>query len=599
MKSVKLNPLTSLVVAAALAIGLAGCGSSSNTPEAVVETPPDPGPTEQETAQSDAAAAAMAAKSAADAADADAAAAEAATANLATMQTRAMASTEAMKARAEAEAAMEAYMDAKAASEAAEAAAGTTAAARALVMAEAAQERAEAAAMKAGDYSDMAIASAMMELKIDGTMKSVGDTSIDADAPKTEVTRGSGDSAEKTIMGLVSSVMTTGGETDARAGRPAVLSTGTKYQALRVGAAERSGENALAIGKNVDSEDDMSRLALVTAYAGTQTVNVYFSDGTVAQRSNKAGTIVTGSDGTTAVADGGDFAADGNLTHPLRPVGMFYRSGTVASAPSATVDTTSGLTGVPADTYDVAAAAKARQVYAFGPAATPTYVVLNNTETTEVAGGDDTQVYSYEVVTIHVALDADGLASTPPADGNTAENVYVTADIPAPVDYQHLHFGVWASLGDASKDGSQDITGLGIGFVQDIDGGGMTADMPITGDATYKGNWVATVESSVGDFALEDGTATVTADFGESEITATLTGLATLEGTITGSSFSGEKATVGANTLGLTGSTFDGSFSGGFYGAKAVEAAGVFDYSSNSGGAFRGAFGGYTDDTTE
>ena len=198
------------------------------------------------------------------------------------------------------------------------------------------------------------------------------------------------------------------------------------------------------------------------------------------------------------------------------------------------------------------------------------------------------------MVNIHVALDADGLASTPPADGESAENVYVTADIPAPVDYQHLHFGVWASLGEASKDGSQDITGLGIGFVQSDDG--MTADMPITGTATYNGNWVATVESSVGDFALEDGTAEVMADFGESEITATLNGLATLEGTITGSSFSGEKATVGANTLGLTGSKFDGSFSGGFYGDKAAEAAGVFDYSSSSGGAFRGAFGGATDD---
>ena len=42
---------------------------------------------------------------------------------------------------------------------------------------------------------------------------------------------------------------------------------------------------------------------------------------------------------------------------------------------------------------------------------------------------------------------------------------------------------------------------------------------------------------------------------------------------------------------------FEGSFSGGFYGAKAAEAGGVFDFASedNEGGAFRGAFGGRKD----
>ena len=39
---------------------------------------------------------------------------------------------------------------------------------------------------------------------------------------------------------------------------------------------------------------------------------------------------------------------------------------------------------------------------------------------------------------------------------------------------------------------------------------------------------------------------------------------------------------------------FMGSFSGAFFGPKAKEAGGVFDYSSedNEDGAFRGAFGG-------
>ena len=369
--------------AAVLAIGLTACGGSSTTTDpAPVEPPPPPPPTDQETTAGAAAAAAMAAKAASDAAKMSSDDAMAAVDGLATLQTNEMAAMYAAAAMDAAATAMAEYMKAKAASDAAAVATLASVAGVEKAKAEAAQMAAEDAAMMAADNAMKAMEAAMMELKVDGTMKSVGDTTIDADAPKTEVTSGSGDSAEKTITGLVSSVTTTGGATDARAGRPAVLATGTKYQALRVGAAERSGENALAIGKHVDSADDMSRLTLVTAYAGTQTVNVYFSDGTVAQRSNKAGTIVTGADGTTAIADGGDFAADGNLSHPLRPVGMFYRSGTGSTVPGVTL--TDGLTPVPdAATYNVAADAKMRQVYAFGPAATPIYVVLNNTETAD------------------------------------------------------------------------------------------------------------------------------------------------------------------------------------------------------------------------
>ena len=59
---------------------------------------------------------------------------------------------------------MAAYMDAKAASEAAAAATTTTAAVEARVAAMAAQEAAETAAMKAGEYIEMAVASAAGEL---------------------------------------------------------------------------------------------------------------------------------------------------------------------------------------------------------------------------------------------------------------------------------------------------------------------------------------------------------------------------------------------------------------------------------------------------
>ena len=87
----------------------------------------------------------------------------------------------------------------------------------------------------------------------------------------------------------------------------------------------------------------------------------------------------------------------------------------------------------------------------------------------------------------------------------------------------------------------------------------------------------------------------MTADFGKDTITADLVGLATLKGDISGNTFSGEKAS-NIRATGLDADAdFEGSFSGGFYGSKAAEAGGVFNFASddgnNEGGAFRGAFG--------
>ena len=49
-------------------------------------------------------------------------------------------------------------------------------------MADAAQDAAEAAEATAVDMAEAAIAAAMTELHIDGTMKSVGDSTVDATA---------------------------------------------------------------------------------------------------------------------------------------------------------------------------------------------------------------------------------------------------------------------------------------------------------------------------------------------------------------------------------------------------------------------------------
>ena len=99
--------------------------------------------------------------------------------------------------------------------------------------------------------------------------------------------------------------------------------------------------------------------------------------------------------------------------------------------------------------------------------------------------------------------------------------VGVTANIPQATAYKHIHFGVWAALGAAKKRRFANVpSDLGIGFVQNWSGEGMTVvDMPNNGEATYNGNWVATVrgadEDGDGDIALLNGSATVAANFSE------------------------------------------------------------------------------------
>ena len=174
------------------------------------------------------------------------------------------------------------------------------------------------------------------------------------------------------------------------------------------------------------------------------------------------------------------------------------------------------------------------------------------------------------------------------------------ADVPEATDYQHIHFGVWAALGDAKKDGTQAPANLGIGFVQNFSGEGLTgADMPNNGTANYDGSWVAAVRAEDadgnGDISLVSGDAGLAANFNKDKITATLTGLATLSGDVSGNTFSGTKATVMDNDPhGLdSGGKFTGEFSGGFYGTKAAEAGGIFDFTSEDAadGEFLGAFG--------
>ena len=562
--------------AAVLAIGLTACGGSSTTTDpAPVEPPPPPPPTDLETTQGAAAAAATAAKAASDAAGMSSSDAMAAVAGLATLQTGAMAQMYADAAAAAAATAMAEYMNAKAASEAAAAADLASVAGAAKADAEAAQMAAEAAAQMAADNAMKAMEAADMELMIDGTMKSVGDTSIDAMAGASSVSTGSGDDAMTVVTGLIKSMnpMATGaaitGQVFAQ-GTQDNLGTADDESTPDTPYRQAAAARTFAIGKVLDSSDDMARLMLVTDYAGTNMVKVY---------SAATGTTMTGTKaGYLTIDDTNADTTDTNNT-ALRSEGMF-------------VPVSGGTAGTLAATDSVAADAEAVEVFSYVPPTGATnagvrqYATLATTSTT-----GDTTMYTYDT-----GHDITGITGVDGPDAGTdPDESQITAGIPGPVAYKHIHFGVWAMLGEAAANGDQDVAGLGIGFLQSI-GDGMTGgDMPTTGSATYNGNWVATVQSAdahSGSVSLDHGVATLTADFDDATVEADLAGLAMLEGAISGSGFEGTDASGIAHSRLTSGASFEGSFSGGFYGSKAAEAGGIFDFASESGGAFTGAFGG-------
>ena len=524
-----------------------------------------------EQAQADAVTAAAAAMEAATAAKVASDAAQTAIENLATLQTgetsRDLAHAAYMQSKAAADAAAEAQTASDDAAEATDGVAAT----RLLVLAETARDNAvEAKGIAETQGAAAMAAAAMAELIIDGKDKNVGGTSLNADDGATDVTT----NGVSVITGRIKD------RDPMHKDIPAVVGDGVPDLAVAgVGfTADTAYVQAVAvrefsIGRTLDTSDDMARLMLVTHYAGSKSVKVYADSGGV-------NLIVTrASDGT--LTDNGN--SDAVVT--LKSVGRYYLAGVAVSG--------DGL-----DANDlVADDAKAKEVFSYDVDGTPAYVVLDTTTV-----GDDDDVVSYQRVDITATTrgveDEDG--------GEQVPMTQVTATIPEATEYKHIHFGVWAALGAAEEDdGMQMPSNLGIGFVQNYSGGGLTSiggtsdDMPNSGDATYNGNWVAAVqgadEDGNGDITLLNNAAELTADFGKATISADLTGLATLTGDIAGNTFSGTKAKLAASPMGgLTAADFTGSFSGGFYGAKAVEAGGIFDFTSEDAenGAFRGAFGG-------
>ena len=478
-----------------------------------------------------------AAKTAADDASTAADDADAARMNLATMQTGEMSSTYAKAARDYADKAMAAYEDAKAASMAADDAETVAAAVAARLEAEDAQGMAENYRTEAATKKDGALAAVMKELKILGTVKSVGGATVDATATDRSVTVDGQTTTtgllDEKPMTLVPEVM--GVQADATADPP-------------VAHVQAVASKEFAIGKTLDSSDDTARLMLITSYGAREAVKVY-DDTTLVTETTKEGVITIS-----------------GVDYDLSPEGMYYPA---------------GADGFLDHEDQVAPDAEPTQVYSYLDAANDKkYVILTRVDS--VIGGATTYHYAEVVTTV----------------GTGADAFEPTAGFPVALDYSHIHFGVWAGLGAARADGTQDVVDLGIGFVQSIGDGVTGADMPNNGSAAYTGDWAAAVQAAdaggSGDITLEHGGAMLEADFGTETITATLTGLATLEGGIAGNTFSGTGATVSAEDVDLTaGADFTGSFRGAFYGPGAAEAGGIFDFESEDmeAGAFRGAFG--------
>ena len=458
--------------------------------------------------------------------------------------------------------AMTAYNEAKKQSDAAQAATRLVDAVTAAVNAGYAQGDAETAQQAAETARDKAMVEGL--LMIDGNDISAGDSMLNTnDAKKSETSGG-----KTVITGLLDKdewPIRVIGPTTAVEG---VSKTATlAYKAPKAFALARTFE----IGKTLDSSDDMARLMLVTKYAGTRTVKI-FTDA----NAGNAADLISGTKPdrvSVAVADGARIAPNAVTdatrdNFALTRVGTYYRAtdgatGT-ANRPDHTdsipdVDASNDQTGKPLTVYkysgDGGSPDDATDDFTF-------YVVLQGTNKTPSG-----TTYSYQLVNIHTSgIDRDGDGATD--DDN---NIEVRAELPDVADYKHIHFGVWAGLKTAADSGAQDIVDLGTGFVQNHDGSGMTPiggtsdDMPNSGEGTYEGDWVAAVRAADndgdGDITLQHGAATLVAEFGKAKVTATLMGLATLEGAIDGNVFSGDKDASGVGS-GKGGLDVAGKFTG-------------------------------------
>ena len=569
----------------------------SGTPEPVPEPIEPAGPTDLEETQTAAAGAAAAAMTASDNAAASASSARDETMTLATLQTGDHSNSDAMGGReaayaahaAAGEAAAEAAKAATAAAEAAAAATGSEAEA-ALRMALDAQDAAEAAEATADTMAKAAIAAAATELHIVDTVKTVGESSVDADAdasssppvPNTAtVSTGFQDYLKREMVGAVAG--------KALVVTPAGVTTQKYVQAVQA--------RDLIIGKELDTAYDKARLRVIHSRAGSKNVSVYAIDlvrtAFFIVTTNPA-TPTTDEEKTAELGVGGmDLTA---VLPTFKSVGTYYQAD--QTDPTDDPTTTAPEENIGVDPMGlnhsdlVASTTKGKEVFSYvagGDTPMTRYVVETNTDVT--VGGATVVTYQH-VDTTAEALPDDADRPDTPDDG--FQQVAVKASLPMAMAYDHIHFGVWAALDEATLAG-QKVAGLGIGFVQNFSDSGVTDRLGI-GTVSYKGDWVAVIQrqnsAGKGAFNMGDGPATMTANFDKDEFDADLDGLAMLEGTLDGNGFSGMTATqISHDDLDSLGD-FEGEFSGNIYGDKGEEAAGVFEFAGGEAGSFTGAFGG-------
>ena len=315
----KYSHFLAMASAVIFAATLSACGGGSSGDSSSSEPPPpvpmEPvGPTDLEETQTAAAAAATAAMTASTNADTAADGAETATMHIATRQTNGKAMMYAMDARKYADIAMAEYMKAKAASEAAAAATTGDAGEAAWLMAVTAQEAAGGAAEMAADKAMKAAEAAMTELHIDVTMKSVGDSSIDANMGMLTTTA---DDGSKTITGMQDDVEREKvGEVEGQI--KSVFGT-TPVSAYKQAVEARD----LTIGKTLDTTDDEARVVVIHSRAGSEMARVYALEEAVTNDIH----IRTPSTGDSKQAPTAGGLVGSELDAPtLNSVGMFFQA---------------------------------------------------------------------------------------------------------------------------------------------------------------------------------------------------------------------------------------------------------------------------------
>ena len=359
-------------------------------------------------------------------------------------------------------------------------------------------------------------------------------------------------------------------------------------------ATPKIGERDLVVGTYTDSQDDTVRLRLMDKYSGTKKINLFhlrqgsFLDNTRSvSKENPWGTWLGG---IPIIRADGEFYEVTGLGRAV--ISGIARWEVLSKDNLSSVNLVEGSDLV--EGFDGIKDRNAEGEYGIY------HFTLENPYTVPVTG---TRLAPGKVYVQRISPNRRSSRT-----GASFLLITILEDVTYPVatPYEHMNYGMWASL----KEDGEKPSDLGTGFVRNLAEDSMTADMPTEGTAVaYHGHWVANVrkahEEGTGDIVEMEGGSKTTANFERNTITvdlmkkgsatdkfASLTG-----GTISGNTFKGTAVTVVDADSGLktTGGEYTGpGFNGAFFGPDAVEVGGVFDFTSEGKkhGELRGAFGG-------